>query len=119
MSYNSGPSIVLAELWERQSANGNQYFTGFMGNVSLALLRAGEQPHPTRPDETVVVWRLVAQERQPRDAVPKAAARPPGREEAPAAPTKPGLRRPARVLTARRRRSAASAAMVPGPGRSG
>jgi hypothetical protein len=29
MSYNSGPSIVLAELWERQSAKGNQYFSGY------------------------------------------------------------------------------------------
>jgi hypothetical protein len=119
MSYERGPSIVLAELWERQSAKGNQYFSGYWGGLQVALLKDGERPHPTRPDETVVVWRLVAQERQPRDAVPKAAARPPGREEAPAAPTKPGLRRPARVLTARRRRSAASAAMVPGPGRSG
>jgi hypothetical protein len=116
MSYNSGPSIVLAELWERQSAKGNQYFTGFMGNVSLALLRAGEQPHPTRPDETVVVWRLVAQERQPRDGTARAAARPLERDPPPPAPTRRGLRRPPRVL---RPLGAASAARVPGRGRSG
>jgi hypothetical protein len=84
MSHEPKPSLVLAELWERRSAKGNAYFSGFMGNVSLALLRDGERPHPTRPDEVVTVWRLVAQERQP-----KAAARPPGRDEAAAAATGP------------------------------
>jgi hypothetical protein len=83
MSYNSGPSIVLAELWERQSAKGNQYFSGYWGGLQVALLKDGERPHPTRPEETITVWRLVAQERQPRDAAQKAAARPQERDEAP------------------------------------
>jgi hypothetical protein len=86
MTYERGPSLVLCELWERQSARSNTYFSGFWGGLSVALLRDGERPHPTRPDETVIVWRLVAQERQPRDAAQKAAARPPGRDEAPTPP---------------------------------
>jgi hypothetical protein len=86
MSYDRGPSITLLELWERQSSKGNQYFSGYWGNLSVALLRDGERPHPTRPDETITVWRLVASERQPREAAPKAAARPPERDPAPGPP---------------------------------
>jgi hypothetical protein len=76
---------VLAELWERESKAGNLYFSGFMGGLQLALLRDGERPHPTRPDETIVVWKLVAQERQPA-APRKASASPPERDAAPTAP---------------------------------
>jgi hypothetical protein len=84
MSYDK-PSILLAELWERESKHGNVYYSGFWGNLSVALLRDGERPHPTRPDETITVWKLVAQERQPRPAAQKAAARPPERDGPPAA----------------------------------
>lgn len=59
------PMVKLAELWERTSAKGTRYFSGFMGNVALVMFDGGEQPHPTRPDETVHVWRLMAQERDP------------------------------------------------------
>jgi hypothetical protein len=85
MSYDK-PSILLAELWERESKHGNVYYSGFWGNLSVALLRDGERPHPTRPDETVIVWKLVAQERQPRDGAQKAPASPPERDASPAAP---------------------------------
>jgi hypothetical protein len=81
MSYDK-PSILLAELWERQSAKGNQYFSGFMGGLSLVLLRDGERPHPTRPDEVVTVWKLVAQERD-RPATPRQSPPTPGRQTAP------------------------------------
>jgi hypothetical protein len=116
MSYDK-PSVVLAELWERQSAKGNPYFAGFWGGLSVALLRDGERPHPTRPDETVTVWRLVAQERQPRDGPQKAPQRRQEREQAPAgtsappdASARPGApERPFRrqSATARRERAAA------------
>jgi hypothetical protein len=78
--YDQKPSLVLAELWERQSSKGNAYFSGFMGNVSVALLRDDERPHPTRPGETVTVWKLVAQE---RDRPPKPRQNPPGRDPGP------------------------------------
>jgi hypothetical protein len=81
MSYDK-PSILLAELWERESKHGNVYYSGFWGNLSVALLQDGERPHPTRPDETIVVWKLVASERQPRDGAQK----PPEREAPPAPP---------------------------------
>jgi hypothetical protein len=86
MSYDRAPSITLLELWERRSAKNNLYFSGFLGGLQVALLRDGERPHPTRPDETITVWRLVASERQPRDGAPKAAARPPERDPAPGPP---------------------------------
>jgi hypothetical protein len=86
MTYEHKPSVVLAELWECESNRGNVYFSGFWGGLSVALLRDGERPHPTRPDEMIVVWRLVAQERQPRPAAQRPAASPPEREEAPAPP---------------------------------
>ena len=89
MTYNSEPSIVLAELWERESAKGNQYFSGYWGNLSVALLYSGEREHPTRPGEVVKVWRLVGQERQPRPAAQKPPASPPERDEAPMPPAAP------------------------------
>jgi hypothetical protein len=54
MSYGSQTSITLLELWERQSARSNTYFSGYWGGLQVALLRDGERPHPTRPDETVM-----------------------------------------------------------------
>jgi hypothetical protein len=84
MSYDRAPSITLLELWERRSAKNNLYFSGFLGGLQVALLRDGERPHPTRPDETVVVWRLVAQEREPRDGPRKAPASPSERDPGPA-----------------------------------
>jgi hypothetical protein len=73
MTYGK-PSIVLAELWERQSGKGNQYFSGYLGNLSIALLRDGEREHPTRPGETVTVWKLVAQERDRTARMPASAS---------------------------------------------
>jgi hypothetical protein len=97
MSY-AKPSITLAELWERTSQHGNTYFAGFWGHLSVALLFAGERPHPTRPGEVVKVWRLVAQEQERREGVPKPPASPPERVEAPA--REMDLQLPLRVLTA-------------------
>lgn len=70
MSYDRKPNLLLAELWERRSSQGNTYFAGFMGNVAIALLHDGEREHPTRPCEKVTVWRLVAQERNGRPGAP-------------------------------------------------
>jgi hypothetical protein len=89
MSHEHKPSIVLAELWERESKAGRQYFSGFMGAVSVVLLRDGERPHPTREGETIVVWKLLVQERQPRPAAQKPPASPPERDEAPMPPAAP------------------------------
>ena len=36
MSYERKPSVLLCELWERESAQGNVYFGGFMGGLSVA-----------------------------------------------------------------------------------
>src|SRR3954463_3582647 len=57
--------IKLAELWERTSARGTRYFSGFMGDAQVLLFDGGEKPHPTKPGETVHVWRLMVQERDP------------------------------------------------------
>src|SRR4051794_29569581 len=57
--------VKLAELWERTSARGTRYFSGFMGDTQVLMFDGGEQPHPTKPGETVHVWRLMVQERDP------------------------------------------------------
>src|SRR4051794_11885409 len=57
--------VKLAELWERTSGRGTRYFSGFMGNTQVLMFDGGEQPHPTKPGETVHVWRLMEQERDP------------------------------------------------------
>jgi hypothetical protein len=57
--------VKLADLWQRKSAKGTVYFSGFMGDCQLLLFKEGEKPHPTKPDETVIVWKLLVQERDP------------------------------------------------------
>jgi hypothetical protein len=113
MSYGSQPSITLLELWERQSSRGNTYYSGFWGNLSVALLYDGERPHPTREGEVVKVWRLVASERQPRPAAQKPVQGAPARDEAPmppAAPAAAGVRPEASQPPQRRYRPEGKAA---------
>jgi hypothetical protein len=57
--------VKIAELWERTSAKGTRYFSGFMGDCQVLMFDGGEKEHPTRPGETVHVWRLMVQERDP------------------------------------------------------
>jgi len=57
--------VKLAELWERTSARGTRYFSGFIGDCQVLLFDGGEKDHPTRPGERVHVWRLMVQERDP------------------------------------------------------
>jgi hypothetical protein len=57
--------VKLAELWERTSARGTRYFSGFLGDAQILMFDGGERGHPTRPEETVHVWRLMVQERDP------------------------------------------------------
>jgi hypothetical protein len=57
--------VKLAEMWQRKSAKGSVYFSGFMGDCQVLLFREGKKPHPTRPDEEVIVWKLLVQERDP------------------------------------------------------
>jgi hypothetical protein len=58
---NDTRMVKLAELWERTSARGSRYFSGFMGDAQVLLFDGGEKPHPTRQGETVRVWRLMVQ----------------------------------------------------------
>jgi hypothetical protein len=62
---NDARMVKLAELWERTSARGTRYFSGFMGDAQVLMFDGGEKPHPTRQGETVHVWRLMVQERDP------------------------------------------------------
>ena len=57
--------VKLAELWERISAKGTRYFSGYLGDTQILMFDAGEKPHPTRPGERVHAWRLMVQERDP------------------------------------------------------
>jgi hypothetical protein len=66
--------VKLADLWQRKSAKGTTYFSGYLGDCQLLVFKDGEKPHPTKPDETVIVWKLLVQERDP-------ARRPQGKRE--------------------------------------
>jgi hypothetical protein len=57
--------VKICDLWERISARGTRYFSGYAGPVQYLLFDAGERPHPTRPDEMVHVWRMMVQESDP------------------------------------------------------
>jgi hypothetical protein len=49
-SMSDQPRMVkLADLWQRKSAKGMTYFSGFMGDTQLLLFKDGDRPHPTRP----------------------------------------------------------------------
>ena len=55
--------VRLATLWQRKSAKGAVYFSGFMGDCQVLMFDGGRQPHPKRPDEEIHVWKLFVQER--------------------------------------------------------
>ena len=57
--------VKLCELWERTSAKGTRYFSGYLGSATVLVFAKGERPHPTRPDETVTVWDVLVQEKDP------------------------------------------------------
>jgi hypothetical protein len=57
--------VKIATLWQRKSAKGKTYFSGFMGDVQLLMFDGGRQPHPTKPDEQIHIWRLFVQQRDP------------------------------------------------------
>jgi hypothetical protein len=57
--------VQLAEFWERTSAKGKRFFSGFMGDTQILLFGGGEKDHPTKPGEKVRNWRLMVQERDP------------------------------------------------------
>jgi hypothetical protein len=64
--------IKLCTMWERESAAGRRYFSGLLGNCTLLLFDAGQQPHPTKPDEIVHEWHLMI---APRDQDRRPAAK--------------------------------------------
>jgi hypothetical protein len=65
MTTDRKPMVQLATLWERESAAGRRYFSGFLGGAQILLFDDGEHLHPTREGETVHVWKLLVQEREP------------------------------------------------------
>ena len=65
MSDGQPRMVKLCDLWQRESAKGTVYFSGFMGDCQVLLFKEGKKPHPIRPDEEVIVWKLLVQERDP------------------------------------------------------
>jgi hypothetical protein len=57
--------VKLADLWQRKSAKGAVYFSGYHGPCRLLLFKDGKKPHPTKPDEEIIVWKLLIQEKDP------------------------------------------------------
>jgi hypothetical protein len=55
--------VKLATLWERTSAKGTTYYSGFLGDCQLLMFKGGEI---TRDNgEVVQTWRLLVQESDP------------------------------------------------------
>jgi hypothetical protein len=110
----SGNRVLLMTLSVRTSAKGNSYLSGWLGKASVVAF-AGE------PDKWGnETWDVFLAEPEPkRDSVQRPPASPPECDAAPTPPFLPDPRAPARVLRPPRRRSEASAARAPTPGRSG
>jgi hypothetical protein len=76
----TGNRVLLMTLSVRTSAKGNTYLAGWLGKASVVAF-AGEPDKFGNP-----TWDVFLSEPEPRPAAPKAAARPPEREEALGAP---------------------------------
>ena len=63
MTERNNRMVKLADLWERTSARGTRYFSGFMGDVQLLMFQGTEVIRET--GEIVQTWRLLVQERDP------------------------------------------------------
>jgi hypothetical protein len=78
---NAAPRMVkLADLWQRKSAKGTVYFSGFLGDCQVLLFKEGKKAHPTKPDEEVIVWKLLVQERDPERRSQQQRERPPAHQ---------------------------------------
>jgi hypothetical protein len=77
---NAPHMVKICELWQRRSAKGATYFSGYAGDVQWLLFDGGRKPHPTRPDEEIHVWRCWSRNATPtagrRDVTPSADNRP-------------------------------------------
>lgn len=82
MSRDTYPqSFKAAALYEKTSANGNQYFTGRMGGVRVTLLRSKDVA-----EDGSAIWNLMFSEAPPpgeekQAPQPRKRGRPPGAEE--------------------------------------
>lgn len=55
------PLVPLTTMTERESKNGNRYFSGLLGNATLLLFR-----NPDGDSEYGESWNLLIQERKPK-----------------------------------------------------
>jgi hypothetical protein len=63
--------VKLTTMWERVSAKGTRYFSGFLGDAQLLMFDGGERDHPSKPGERVHVWNVLCQERDPDRRPPR------------------------------------------------
>jgi hypothetical protein len=59
------PKVLLCRLIERASANGNRYFTGYMGEARVILL-ADKDADPEKLYGGVAAWKLLVEEKRPK-----------------------------------------------------
>ena len=64
MSADRPRMLKLFKTWERVSQKGNDYQSGWWGDVEIVGF-VKEIPHPKRPGETVREWTYFGQERDP------------------------------------------------------
>lgn len=88
------PSVNVGKLYERTSAAGNQYISGFFGSMKITLLKSKDADAEGNP-----IWNLVIAAAPPRDQAKgsKSQAERPRDRDAPTNPRPPmqsGLRTP-------------------------
>lgn len=63
MSMHYGPQLLAARMYEASSKNGNQYFRGRLGALSVVLIRSNEISETGMP-----IWNLMLREAPPARA---------------------------------------------------
>lgn len=78
------PSVNVGRLYERTSANGNRYLTGFFGTMKITALKSKDADAEGNP-----IWNLMIAAAPSRDRAGNAASKPtssPADDRAPARP---------------------------------
>jgi hypothetical protein len=57
--------VLLCRLVERTGANGNRYFTGYLGEAKVILL-ADKDADPEKLYGGVAAWKLLVEEKRPK-----------------------------------------------------
>ena len=61
------PKIRLLQLWQRRSKNNEVYFSGFLGNSRIAILRDHRASEGDLPAGCEAIWQIVLEQGESRE----------------------------------------------------